>query len=233
MTLPKQVQSFRMANKHHRAEWQQELLDNKAKLEDYLHSYTKPPTLYELSTKINCSLSYIGHKIHTYGLESYIDFTQHRSHYEDEIISYINSIYNGEILLNDRTVIAPQEVDIYLPTIKIAIEFNGNYWHSNRKISKNYHRDKTLKALKNNIKLFHIFEYQWINNSKLIKKNLKIILNSPDKFIIDIGQVDCVFYNHRKNTITYNKSQDSPYRIYNDGNKRVNLNGRIKFETIQ
>lgn len=35
-----------------------------------------------------------------------------------------------KILRNVRNVITPKELDIYLPDKKVAIEFNGNFWHS-------------------------------------------------------------------------------------------------------
>lgn len=36
-----------------------------------------------------------------------------------------------EILLNDRSVIKPYELDIYIPSKKIAFEIDGLYWHQN------------------------------------------------------------------------------------------------------
>lgn len=49
---------------------------------------------------------------------------------EKELCDYVRSIYDGPILENDRTVIAPRELDIYLPEKKLAIEFDGTYWHA-------------------------------------------------------------------------------------------------------
>ena len=34
-------------------------------------------------------------------------------------------------LFNDRTILKPLELDIVLPSIKLAIEYDGVYWHSN------------------------------------------------------------------------------------------------------
>jgi hypothetical protein len=51
-----------------------------------------------------------------------------RSSYEDDIYNYV-SLFVGEeiILINDRSVLYPYELDIYLPNLKIALEFNGTY----------------------------------------------------------------------------------------------------------
>lgn len=63
-------------------------------------------------------------------------FKDGKSKIEKEIVEYIKTIYNGIIIENDRTQILNRltnkmlELDIFLPEIKKAIEFNGTYWHS-------------------------------------------------------------------------------------------------------
>lgn len=42
---------------------------------------------------------------------------------QDEVLNYVKSIYNGIVLINTRSVIFPQELDIYLPEKGIAIEY--------------------------------------------------------------------------------------------------------------
>ncbi len=83
------------------------------------------------------------------------------SHYEKEIIDFLN-IENIEI--NNRSIIPPYELDIYIPDYKLAIEFNGLYWHSNK--DKNYHLNKTQMCLEKGIQLFHMFENEWIDSTK-------------------------------------------------------------------
>jgi hypothetical protein len=54
----------------------------------------------------------------------------HFSKEEKRLLNFVKSIYDGPILENDRNVIKPYELDIYLPDLAIAIEYNGTYWHS-------------------------------------------------------------------------------------------------------
>ena len=69
-------------------------------------------------------------------------------------------------ILNYRKLIFPQEVDIYLPDIKLAIEYDGLMFHSQGKskysifkgVSKNYHLEKTNLVESEGAQLFHIFE---------------------------------------------------------------------------
>lgn len=52
------------------------------------------------------------------------------SNLEIELQSFIESIYKGPIIKNDRKVLDGKELDVYLPEKNLAIEFNGLYWHS-------------------------------------------------------------------------------------------------------
>lgn len=92
---------------------------------------------------------------------------------EKELLNYIKSIYNGKILENNRNVLSGLELDIYLPEKNLAIEFNGNYWHSSRRIQRDYHLNKTNLCKEKGIRLIHIFEYEWENKGELIKKFLR------------------------------------------------------------
>lgn len=60
-----------------------------------------------------------------------------------------------------RTVIASYELDLYSEKYKIAIEFNGNYWHGENRVTPSYHKIKSEMAQKQGIFLYHIFEYEW------------------------------------------------------------------------
>lgn len=69
---------------------------------------------------------------------------------EKELVQYVSEIYNGTIVENDRNTIVNHltgrnlELDIFLPDINKAIEYNGTYWHSGRyqKIKDKIKQDK-------------------------------------------------------------------------------------------
>ena len=100
-----------------------------------------------------------------------------RSKYEIEIYEYIKSLVSdhGEILTNTKNIISPLELDIYIPSKKLAIEFNGIIWHSENlgNKSKNYHLNKTLLCKEQGIKLIHIFENEWVNKQTIVKNKLR------------------------------------------------------------
>lgn len=96
-------------------------------------------------------------KIIEYNLESRDALA--RSNIEDEVLSFIYDIFSEEIQTNIRSIISPQELDIYIPERKIAIEVDGIYWHStNAGKDKNYHLHKTIECEKRGIQLIHITE---------------------------------------------------------------------------
>jgi len=109
----------------------------------------------------------------------------HRSSGEIDLSNYFKTLdliiieNDRSILRNEKNALKSKELDIFFPELKIAIEFNGIYFHSNkRNCPKNYHLNKTLKCNEKGIHLIHIFEDEW----KYYKENFKIILK---KIIVD------------------------------------------------
>lgn len=96
---------------------------------------------------------------------------------EKDVIDYIKSIYTGTIITNSKNIISPQELDIYLPDLNIAIEYNGLYWHSEKSgKDKKYHLNKTLQSQSKGIRLIHIFSDEWNIKQDIVKAKLKSIL---------------------------------------------------------
>lgn len=107
-----------------------------------------------------------------------------KSKAEIEISDYLKSI-NQNFTKNTQSVIKPLELDFYIEDYNIAIEYNGLYWHSfdkkESKEEKNYHLNKTEKCLNKGIKLFHIFENEWINKKDIWKGIISNSLNLSKK----------------------------------------------------
>jgi hypothetical protein len=98
---------------------------------------------------------------------------------EIELRQYIKQLLpNENIVFNDRKILNGLELDIYIPNKKIAIEFDGIYYHSelSGNKNKNYHLNKTKICLEKNIQLIHILEDEWINKQSIVKFRLENVL---------------------------------------------------------
>ena len=102
---------------------------------------------------------------------------------EKELRDYICSIYKGHIFFDDWSTLGDKEIDILIPNLELAFEFNGCYWHSIRCGKKNkYHQEKTIKAAKQNIRLIHIWEDEWMKDKEGIKNWIYNIINNIEDF---------------------------------------------------
>ena len=72
---------------------------------------------------------------------------------------------------NDRTLLGSrQELDLYIPGKRIAFEYNGLYWHTERTKGKSYHHDKWLACEERGIQLIQIWEDDWKGKQKLVER---------------------------------------------------------------
>lgn len=96
------------------------------------------------------------------------------SSYERELFDFIKGNYNGITMHNYRSVLADnKELDIYLPSLNLAFEFDGLYWHNEKnQPSKKYHLNKTEECLEKNIQLIHVFEDEWIYKKDIVKSRI-------------------------------------------------------------
>ena len=104
------------------------------------------------------------------------------SNAEIEINNYILSL-SIPTITSSRSIIANNQLDIFIPSKNIAIEFDGLYWHSELYKDKNYHLTKTKLCEDKGIKLIHIFEDEWSFKQNIVKSRLKNIFGLTDNKI--------------------------------------------------
>ena len=107
------------------------------------------------------------------------------SYEEKQLLDFIKSVIpNTKVIESECTVIYPKELDIYIPDLDMAFEYNGLYWHSTAMDKPpKYHQQKVLNCMKKNINLVHIFEDEWNDPTKkeIIKNRIKNKLLSSTK----------------------------------------------------
>ena len=110
---------------------------------------------------------------------------------EIEIINWIKSIGLEASKRRFTDKDGRIEVDIFIESKNIAIEYNGLYWHSEKKLTKKlsinksryYHYNKMEKCSKLGIRLITIFEDEWKDRKEQIKGFLKSILQKSENVL--------------------------------------------------
>lgn len=107
------------------------------------------------------------------------------SNLEKELQDYIKTLIDkNKIIFNNKKLVKGLEIDIYIPSHKLAIEFDGLYWHSELKgKGKEYHLYKTEECIKQGIHLIHVFEDEWRYKKDIVKSRIKNHLKLTSKRI--------------------------------------------------
>ena len=168
---------------------------------------------------------------------------------EKEIVSWLKNELNIQnIIENSRKIIENCSIDIYLPNYKLAIEFNGLYWHSeigNNKDRK-YHINKTEKCLEKGIQLLHIFEDEWINKQDMIKSLIKHKIGLSSKIYArntifkEISKKKCESFFEENHFQGYNSRITNSFGLFNNedllfviGIGKPRYNKKYDFELIR
>lgn len=93
---------------------------------------------------------------------------------EQEMFAWIKSVVNDVVLNNHRKTLG-KELDIYIPSQNLAIEYHGLYWHSDQLLESKgvnpiiHHSQKMKLANDNNIRLLQFFEDEWLTKKNIVK----------------------------------------------------------------
>jgi G:T-mismatch repair DNA endonuclease (very short patch repair protein) len=99
-----------------------------------------------------------------------------------------------ELRINDRKAIHPLELDIYLPSMGVAVEVNGDYWHSDEMLLRNrgmtaqeFHGSKLQACEAAGIRLLFVWEGQWLADRTGVTKALQEALQG--KYVESLTQL--------------------------------------------
>lgn len=95
---------------------------------------------------------------------------------QHEMIELVKS-FGVSCVINDRRIISPLELDIYIPDKKYGIEFNGNYFHSYNRpetpTERFRHQHKVQRCADAGIRLIQFNSHEWKSNRPLIESMIK------------------------------------------------------------
>lgn len=124
--------------------------------------------------------------------------TSYISSGENNIYEFLTE-YEISTKKQNRNIIAPYHIDLIVEDKKIAIEYNGIWWHNDLHKEKSYHKMKYDKCNEVGFQLIQIWEDDWKYKSDIVKS---ILLNKLGKSYINIFARKC----HIK--IVNNKDKD-------------------------
>ena len=146
-------------------------------------NFSYKPNVYELCEILGVTDTRIYDILIEHDSQNYI--RHYSSAMEDEVVDFIRSLDDHTcIIKNDRKVIAPYELDIYLPDYNLAFECNPAITHNSTLPDqfggdpkpRTYHKMKTDMCNEIGIQLYHIFGYEWKSNKMIICSMIRNLL---------------------------------------------------------
>lgn len=150
-----------------------------------LTNFDHKPTVTELSEHFQTCLTSIYNNFDVKSNSDILD--KSFSTMEEQIVAYIYNI-DPDIAVerNNRTIIHPYELDIFLPEYKLAIECNPTATHNSsiqdpwggKAKSPSYHKEKSEACKYQDITLLHVFGYDWKYRRNIIESILRIHIHT-------------------------------------------------------
>lgn len=104
---------------------------------------------------------------------------------ELELLDYVRSLGCEDARSGYFGGGSPIQVDIKIPSKKVAIEYNGAYWHSeaNKKMTSTYHLRKLRIAKKHGYRLIHVLSSDWDTRKAQMKAYIRSALGKNSRRI--------------------------------------------------
>lgn len=135
--------------------------------------------LQQISEIIGCGECVVGTRLKEFGIQLK---RFPKSVGEQEVANLlIGLVGSNNLLLNDRTLLHPQELDIVIPSHKLAIEYCGLYWHSDKWKDKDYHLRKLDACNKAGVRLITLFEDEWKQQPEIVVSKIKAAIQKDDR----------------------------------------------------
>lgn len=111
-------------------------------------------------------------------------FKSGRSRSEEELFNYVAGRLEGHANVQRHVtglLGGNKEVDVFVPELNVAFEFNGLYWHKEDRVGRTYHHDKVMEARERGIRLVHIWEDDWNNRRRITERMIDVALGVDER----------------------------------------------------
>lgn len=168
--------------------------------------HTKKKTITHIAQQLGVSTTTVCRycRLHEIEVKSF-GFVKSISRGEQEIKHFVQQLIPDEIQVNVRNVIPPYELDIFIPSLNIAIEYCGIFWHSeiNGGKDKKYHNNKKKLCNDQNIHLIQVWSSEWEQSSNIVKSRIGGLLKKNQRIyarkcqIVELSSKESVKFQQR------------------------------------
>lgn len=130
-------------------------------------------TLTQIASELKCDYTTVSRYARDHGIQIIYAYTESTA--ERELKDFLR-MRGIAFTSSDRSIISPYELDIFIESYNIGIEYCGVYWHSEASKENNYHKLKYDLCKQQGIRLITIFEDEWIYRHVIVENKLKHIL---------------------------------------------------------
>lgn len=93
---------------------------------------------------------------------------------ETEVADFLKSILGeGNVVTSYRALPGVSELDIYIPSLNVGVEYHGVYWHTDRFRDSKAHLAKLEACEKNGVRLIQVWEDSWRDRRNVVENMLR------------------------------------------------------------
>ena len=147
---------------------------------------------------------------------------------ERELRRKVEEIVEEPVVSRERGIVSgsngrPLELDIFVPSRRFAVEFDGLYWHGEaRGARRMQHSEKTEACSKVGVRLVHVFEDEWTSRRKVVLSRLRSILGK-NRFSVGARKLEI-----REITTGLKRDFVEKHHIQGDCGSAVNLGAFLR-----
>lgn len=172
-------------NQHKVSESSRRILNSGEALSSVVHG--RQLSTFDVASELGVSQATVSRYMSHHNIEPRVSSL---SSFQRDLIRTISSfVAESDVRVNVRDVIAPLELDIYIPSMNLAFECDGLFWHSevSGKKDRQYHVNKTNKCREQGIRLIHVFESDWTLHRSAVTSRIRSLLQCN----VRIGAREC------------------------------------------
>lgn len=194
---------------------------------EWLEEQYKTKTIQQIGNEVGVTYEIVSKFIKRFDLKT--SKTKKFSKQELELSEFIRHLGISDIERNVKKLLVAREVDIFIPSLNLAFEFCGSYWHSDSnklvpdsRKHKKYHQQKFLDLKEKGIKLITIFDIDWNNNKDVIKSRIENLC----------GKIKTTVYARKCNIVELSKKEYRTFfeTCHSQGNSGATICYGLKYE---